>query len=82
MPVPNTYASMLCPSDTWRILLLVSLVSGDLGAVDHQLQPIDRPWSHLVGTGGERDRAGGPGRSQLDEAQLVAHLVVVVGAEA
>ena len=31
---------------------------------------------------GQRDRAVGPGRGELDEAQLLAHLVVVFGDEA
>jgi hypothetical protein len=35
-----------------------------------------------VGATGQRDRAVGAGRGELDEAQLLGHLVVVFGDEA
>src|SRR5205807_10204194 len=50
--------------------------------IDDHLQPVDGPGRHLVGTRGERDRAGRAGRGQLYEAKFISHLVVRVGGEA
>ena len=48
----------------------------------HQLQALDRARRHVAEPRSDRDRAARPGRRQLDEADLVADLVVVVGVEA
>src|SRR5215218_3217121 len=55
---------------------------GGLDVVDHHLQAGDRAGRGVGDADPERDRAGRAGRGQLDEAELVADLVVVVGVEA
>src|ERR1700732_4638157 len=58
------------------------VLAGAVGVLDDQLQPADRARLHLMDAARQRDRAGGTGRRQLDEAHLVAHLMVLVGVEA
>jgi AMP-binding enzyme len=58
------------------------LLAGAVDVADHELQALERAGCHLVGAAGEGDRAGGAGRGELNEAEVLGHLVVVFGDEA
>src|SRR6185437_17140807 len=58
------------------------LLAARLGVVDDHLQAVDRARLHPMRARGERDRARGSGRRELDETKLVGHLVIMVGIEA
>src|SRR5688572_16549171 len=60
---------------------LGELLACGVGVLDHHLQALERAGLHLGDTGPDRDRAVGPGRGELDEAQLLVDLDVVVGVE-
>ena len=58
------------------------LLAGPVDVADDQLQALERARRHLVGAAGQRDRAVGTGRGELDEAEVLGYLVVVFGDEA
>ena len=57
------------------------LIAARIGVVDHHLQPLERSGHHLVGVRCECNRARGARRRELDEAQLIADLMVVVSVD-
>src|SRR5439155_11038839 len=61
---------------------LDELGPGGMDVRHDELEALDRTWLHLAQPGPEGDRAAGARRRELDEAELVAYLVVVVRVEA
>jgi hypothetical protein len=55
--------------------------SGGLDIFDDNLHTSLRAWRHISDTRSQDYRAGGPGRGELDEAQRIVDLIVVVGNE-
>src|SRR5215218_412320 len=61
---------------------LEQLGARPLDVGDDELQPLHRPGRSIGDPLADGDRAGRPARRELDEAQPVAHAVVLVGVEA
>src|SRR5437867_3045214 len=61
---------------------LDELFTGGVDVRNHQLKPLDGAGRHPAQPGPQGDRTGRSGRRELDEADRIADLVVMIGIEA